>query len=116
MYRVNLEQMRLVEQVTTNTETETTWKDFFTREICLYTYAAFITATVVWAQLRSYLFFKFCMRASTNLHNQMFSKIVHGTMRFFNVNPSGRILNRFSKDIGAVDETLPSTVTDFVQV
>lgn len=37
-------------------------------------------------------------------------------MRFFNVNPSGRILNRFSKDIGAVDETLPSTITDFVQV
>lgn len=56
------------------------------------------------------------MRSSTNLHNNMFSKVVYATMHFFNTNPSGRILNRFSKDTGAVDEVLPSTMTDVIQV
>lgn len=33
-------------------------------------------------------------------------------MRFFDTNPSGRILNRFSKDIGGVDELLPKGILD----
>lgn len=33
-------------------------------------------------------------------------------MYFFNRNPSGRILNRFSKDVGTIDSTLPSVVVD----
>lgn len=37
-------------------------------------------------------------------------------MRFFDVNPSGRILNRFSKDIGSVDETLPRILLDAIQI
>lgn len=37
-------------------------------------------------------------------------------MRFFNNNTSGRILNRFSKDMGAVDELLPSAMVDCLQI
>lgn len=37
-------------------------------------------------------------------------------MRFFDVNPSGRIMNRFSKDMGAVDEMLPKSMVDAVQI
>lgn len=32
----------------------------------------------------------------------MFNGVVSAKMRFFDTNPSGRILNRFSKDIGQV--------------
>lgn len=46
----------------------------------------------------------------------MFSKIVYATMYFFNTNPSGRVLNRFSKDMGAVDENLPMAATDALSV
>uniref|UniRef100_T1GEA5 ABC transmembrane type-1 domain-containing protein n=1 Tax=Megaselia scalaris TaxID=36166 RepID=T1GEA5_MEGSC len=35
---------------------------------------------------------------------------------FFNTNPSGRILNRFSKDMGQVDEILPGVMMDVVQI
>jgi len=37
-------------------------------------------------------------------------------MYFFNTNPSGRILNRFSKDMGQVDEILPAVMMDVIQI
>lgn len=46
----------------------------------------------------------------------MFESICHASMRFFNTNTSGRILNRFSKDLGAIDEFLPNAMLDTVQV
>lgn len=42
--------------------------------------------------------------------------MIKATMKFFNNNPSGRILNRFSKDLGAIDEYLPSVIGDVVDV
>lgn len=65
---------------------------------------------------RSLAFYRFCNKASIRLHNNMFHKIVYATMRFFNINPSGRILNRFSKDMNQVDEMLPMTLLDTLQV
>lgn len=37
-------------------------------------------------------------------------------MRFYNHNPSGRILNRFSKDLGTIDEYIPSVLVDVIEV
>lgn len=65
---------------------------------------------------RGFLFFKVCMRASKVLHDRMFCAILNATMRFFDQNPSGRILNRFSKDMGAIDELLPKAMMDFIQI
>lgn len=61
---------------------------------------------------RSLGFYTVCMRASQNLYNYMFNGIISTTMRFFDINPSGRILNRFSKDIGTIDEWLPKAILD----
>lgn len=56
------------------------------------------------------------MRASTKLHNLMYEGVTRATMYFFNTNPSGRILNRFSKDMGQVDEILPAVMIDVIQI
>lgn len=46
----------------------------------------------------------------------MFRSISRATMRFFNTNTSGRVLNRFSKDMGSVDEMLPTALIDCLQI
>lgn len=56
------------------------------------------------------------MKASQTLHDTMFKGLISSTMRFFDTNPSGRILNRFSKDMGAVDEFLPKALLDATQI
>lgn len=37
-------------------------------------------------------------------------------MRFFDLNPSGRILNRFSRDMGGIDEIMPRVMMDAIQI
>lgn len=65
---------------------------------------------------RTFSFFHICLRVSKNLHDQLFRGVTRATMQFFNNNPSGRILNRFSKDIGAVDSFLPYALIECVVV
>ncbi|KAG5889084.1 hypothetical protein JTB14_004928 [Gonioctena quinquepunctata] len=79
-------------------------------------YSILVVLTVVIIFSRSVLFYRWCLTASTTLHNKMFDNIVYSPMRFFNINPSGRILNRFSKDIGTLDESLPMTLLDTIQI
>ncbi|XP_049951176.1 probable multidrug resistance-associated protein lethal(2)03659 isoform X3 [Schistocerca serialis cubense] len=86
------------------------------RDTSVYIYSAIIGATILITILRSISFFILCIRASMRLHNQMFIGVTRATMHFFNNNPSGRILNRFSKDIGNVDEVLPITIVDCFQI
>ncbi|KAH8278513.1 hypothetical protein KR018_004323 [Drosophila ironensis] len=83
---------------------------------CMYIYGALIIAVVIMTTFRGFLFFKICMHASKVLHDRMFACILNATMRFFDTTPSGRILNRFSKDMGAIDELLPRAMMDFIQI
>ncbi|KRT78583.1 ABC transporter ATP-binding protein, partial [Oryctes borbonicus] len=88
----------------------------FDRDTCIYIYSGITLATIIVSLARSFAFFKTCMIASRRLHDSMFESITRATMRFFNTNPSGRILNRFSKDMGAIDELLPSALIDCLQI
>lgn len=79
-------------------------------------YGFLIIAVVAVTLSRGFIFFAVCMRASKKLHDKSFLSLLHSPMRFFDTNPSGRILNRFSKDMGAVDELLPKAIIESTQV
>mmetsp|Transcript_5398 Transcript_5398/g.7760 ORF Transcript_5398/g.7760 Transcript_5398/m.7760 type:complete len:152 (-) Transcript_5398:1206-1661(-) len=44
----------------------------------------------------------------------MTQSVLRSKIEFFDTNPLGRILNRFSADIGITDELLPQTMHDFL--
>jgi len=88
----------------------------YDRSIDIYIFSALVVSTVIITLSRSFFFFSVAMRASRRLHDAMYSGITNATMLFFNLNPSGRILNRFSKDMGQIDEILPMTVVDVLQI
>ena len=85
---------------------------------------------------RAILFYFICLRASYILHNRMFSSVLRTFVQFFDNNPAGtyhfshsivlqpnappfhtgRILNRFSKDIGFLDDFLPYIFCEYLLV
>jgi len=54
--------------------------------------------------------------ASTLIHNRLLVNVLRLPMAFFDTTPSGRILNRFSKDIYTVDELIPRSISFFVSM
>ena len=55
------------------------------------------------------------LRGSTYLHNGMLKAMLYTSLRFFGSNPSGRILNRASKDQQVLDQSLPLALIDSMQ-
>ncbi|ERL84840.1 hypothetical protein D910_02264 [Dendroctonus ponderosae] len=88
----------------------------FKTEVSIYIYIAVIICAILFTVSRAMFFFKMAMKSSTNIHKKMFHCLLEAPMRFFDTNPSGRVLNRFSKDMGAIDEVLPRVLMDAVTI
>ena len=48
------------------------------------------------------------LRAAKRLHDSMLRAILRAPMVFFHTNPTGRIINRFAKDLGDIDQNVAS--------
>ncbi|XP_038209218.1 multidrug resistance-associated protein 4-like [Zerene cesonia] len=77
---------------------------------------AIVVGCILLGNLRVIPFATLCANASRTLHDSMFSTMIKGVMRFFDTSSSGRILNRFTKDMGALDEVLPRSLLDVLQI
>ena len=62
----------------------------------------------------SFLFAFGAIFASRHLHKIILLNILRCPMSFFDTTPIGRIMNRFSKDIYYIDETIPSSIREFL--
>ncbi|XP_044044179.1 multidrug resistance-associated protein 4 isoform X2 [Siniperca chuatsi] len=79
-------------------------------------YGGLTVATIIFGFIRNLVLFNVLVRAAQSLHNRMFNAILRTPVHFFDINPIGRVLNRFSKDIGQLDSNMPWTFVDFIQV
>lgn len=70
------------------------WSGPLSRKGIIYIYSGFVVGIVVIYMFETFSYYGVCMRASKNLHGQMFRSIVRCVMYFYNTNPAGRILNR----------------------
>ncbi|KAJ2518877.1 hypothetical protein H4217_003055, partial [Coemansia sp. RSA 1939] len=55
------------------------------------------------------------VRSGKSTHQRMLYAVFRSPMSFFDTTPLGRVLQRFSKDQNSVDETIPQTVSSWLQ-
>ena len=75
-------------------------------------YSVLICILFVSIFIRMLSCFILCLKCSINLHSITFESILRAPMAFFEVNPLGRILNRFTRDIGIVDNLIPRSTIE----
>ena len=66
--------------------------------------------------LRSVFYFLLCVRCSKVIYDRLFESVRNTSIRFFELNPIGRIINRFSRDTNNMDDLLTSHLYEFGQV
>lgn len=52
------------------------------------------------------------LKAGTNLHHGLLSSVMRAPLSFFEGTPVGRVLNRFSRDMEAIDQQIPRSLLE----
>ncbi|XP_071947871.1 ATP-binding cassette sub-family C member 4-like [Antedon mediterranea] len=81
-----------------------------------YVFIGLIAGVSVLAVLRAILYFYVLLTATKKMHGDMFDCVIRTPILFSDVNPLGRILNRFTKDMGIMDDVLPQMSFDGIQI
>ncbi|RYH14737.1 hypothetical protein EON65_33120, partial [archaeon] len=70
-------------------------------------FAILVFLCVIVGFLRALMFFTYTRQCANTLHSNCLYAVLHSPLLFFTSNPTGRILNRFTKDQSHADESLP---------
>ncbi|BGP17739.1 hypothetical protein JCM10213v2_005781 [Rhodosporidiobolus nylandii] len=76
-------------------------------------YAAIGSATALDTLLGTLFIYLAALRGSRTLFHKLLVRVVHAPLRWFDVIPLGTVQNRFTSDIGIVDEALATNVSEF---
>ncbi|XP_063913812.1 probable multidrug resistance-associated protein lethal(2)03659 isoform X2 [Zophobas morio] len=98
----------------------TVWSNFQQRnkngDFFLYFYTGLAVTLIPVSLAATISVIKCCTNASKNLHQKLLYNVVHASINVFNNSTSGRILNRFSSDIGQIDRNLPINMVNIVLI
>ncbi|KAM9726615.1 ATP-binding cassette sub-family C member 2 [Menidia menidia] len=86
-------------------KTYPTWK----RDTRVAVFGALGIAQGLFVFLGTFLLANASVAASRILHSRLLNNIVRVPMLFFDTTPTGRVVNRFAKDIFAIDEAIPQS-------
>jgi ABC-type multidrug transport system fused ATPase/permease subunit len=75
-------------------------------------YFTLMIGLCVSAVMRSLSLYMRALEAGFSAHRQLLRGVLRAPLRFFESNPIGRILNRFSSDISTIETALPRTILD----
>ncbi|GLT85719.1 hypothetical protein SLE2022_038990 [Rubroshorea leprosula] len=64
----------------------------------------------------SFLLISSSLCAARRLHDAMLNSILRAPMLFFHTNPTGRVMNRFSRDIGCIDHKVANFMNMFLSL
>ncbi|CAL8127058.1 unnamed protein product [Orchesella dallaii] len=79
-------------------------------------YMILVATFFVTFNVRTQTFYRHCMKCSLKIYDRLFYAVLRSPISFFETTPIGRILNRFAKDISAVDEYLPQALYDCIEI
>lgn len=82
----------------------------------VYIYSALIVIVLYLVIQRALALHMFCVKASRRIHERMLQGLIRAKMYFFSTNASGRIINRFSKDLYEVEYYLALILYDLTLV
>ncbi|KAF2820855.1 P-loop containing nucleoside triphosphate hydrolase protein [Ophiobolus disseminans] len=83
------------------------------RNIYIYIYVALGCGQILFLYLFGVLVALCCTRASQVLLNKAVARVFHAPTHFFDSTPAGRLTNRFSSDVEAMDYHLPEALRMF---
>ncbi|CAH1788032.1 unnamed protein product [Owenia fusiformis] len=78
-------------------------------------YAVILGIIALVGVLKILIYVKATLMAASTLHNVALKTLVASPLKFFEENPTGRIINRFSKDQDEVDVRLPAVIDILLQ-
>ncbi|XP_069836113.1 ATP-binding cassette sub-family C member 2-like [Dendropsophus ebraccatus] len=85
------------------------------RDLRIGVFGALGVAQAIFVFLSAFLIAAGTVRASRLLHAQLLRNILHVPMQFFDTTPTGRIVNRFAKDILTVDDAIPMSFRYWIE-
>ena len=71
-------------------------------------------SSAIVSSLRSLLLALGCIYAARSLHSQLLQRVLRLPLSFFDSQPSGRLLNRFTRDVEQMDLSLSGTLFSFM--
>ena len=82
----------------------------------MYVVVGLVLTVIILALGRALVYYYLVIGASQHLHNRMLQSVLRANTSFFDANNVGRILNRFSADVGSNDDLLPNTMFECLTI